>query len=243
LAIVVTLCCGYLGYFRGYNHGYVLGDAKRKSLKPFSEVYYVADIVLRSRDDSTRMPSVEPLIDLICSTVAPETWDLDGDGDYEQISTSPGSYQLVVTAPQWVHEEIADLLEKLRRFQVATPGSVLMSQVRAVAAGKSFAIVERWATSSKEARQGVEAQFRAGVETITRELTSPSFRGDSTAKNFPDWVTGRSAAIWETPQGQLYLVLQTILPKGEVLIIGCRDKDSPPMEWITLPIKTVNLGP
>lgn len=60
-------------------------------------------------------PDFETLIDLITSTIAPTTWDdVGGPGTVQQFQ---GNLSLVISQTQEVHEEIADLLEQLRRLQ------------------------------------------------------------------------------------------------------------------------------
>ncbi|HVX11416.1 MAG TPA: hypothetical protein VHC22_09565 [Pirellulales bacterium] len=57
----------------------------------------------------------ESLIELITSTIAPTTWDdVGGPGTVQQFQ---GNLSLVISQTQEVHEEIADLLEQLRRLQ------------------------------------------------------------------------------------------------------------------------------
>ncbi len=57
----------------------------------------------------------ESLMDLITNTIQPDTWDdLGGEG---RISPFETNMSLVVSQTQEVHEEIADLLEQLRRLQ------------------------------------------------------------------------------------------------------------------------------
>lgn len=58
----------------------------------------------------------DSLIDLIISTVATDTWAENGGGEAE-IRPFPTNLSLVVSQTQTVHEEIADLLEQLRRLQ------------------------------------------------------------------------------------------------------------------------------
>ena len=58
----------------------------------------------------------DSLIDLIVSTVASETWAENGGGEAE-IRPFPTNLSLVISQTQAVHEEIADLLEQLRRLQ------------------------------------------------------------------------------------------------------------------------------
>jgi general secretion pathway protein D len=62
------------------------------------------------------MADFDSLIDLIISTVATETWAENGGGEAE-IRPFPTNLSLVVSQTQAVHEEIADLLEQLRRLQ------------------------------------------------------------------------------------------------------------------------------
>jgi len=57
----------------------------------------------------------DTLIELITSTIAPDTWeDLGGPGAIEEF---PTNLSLVISQTQDVHDQIADLLEQLRRLQ------------------------------------------------------------------------------------------------------------------------------
>jgi general secretion pathway protein D len=58
----------------------------------------------------------DSLIDLIVSTVSTETWAENGGGEAE-IRPFATNLSLVISQTQAVHEEIADLLEQLRRLQ------------------------------------------------------------------------------------------------------------------------------
>src|SRR5690606_26313622 len=58
----------------------------------------------------------DSLIELIISTVASDTWAENGGGEAE-IRPFPGNLSLVISQTQAVHEEIADLLEQLRKLQ------------------------------------------------------------------------------------------------------------------------------
>jgi len=61
------------------------------------------------------MADFDTLIDLITSTISPPTWDaVGGPGSIEGF---PTNLSLVVSQTQDVHEEIADLLDQLRRLQ------------------------------------------------------------------------------------------------------------------------------
>src|SRR6185437_2413395 len=57
----------------------------------------------------------DSLIELITGTIAPTTWsEVGGAGAIKQFATN---LSLVISQTQEVHEEIADLLEQLRRLQ------------------------------------------------------------------------------------------------------------------------------
>lgn len=57
----------------------------------------------------------DSLIELITSTIAPESWDeVGGPG---AVSPYQGNLSLVISQTQEIHEQIADLLEQLRRLQ------------------------------------------------------------------------------------------------------------------------------
>src|SRR6185295_1772005 len=58
----------------------------------------------------------DSLIDLITATVANETWAEGGAGSAE-IRPFPTNLSLVISQTQEVHEQIADLLQQLRRLQ------------------------------------------------------------------------------------------------------------------------------
>ena len=61
------------------------------------------------------MADFDTLIELITSTIQPETWDeVGGPGAIESF---PTNLSLVISQTQQVHEQIADLLEQLRRLQ------------------------------------------------------------------------------------------------------------------------------
>ncbi len=60
-------------------------------------------------------PDFDSLIELITGTIAPTTWsEVGGAGAIKQFATN---LSLVISQTQEVHEEIADLLEQLRRLQ------------------------------------------------------------------------------------------------------------------------------
>ncbi len=61
------------------------------------------------------MADFDTLIELITSTIAPDTWDEVGGAG--AIESFPTNLSLVISQTQEVHEKIADLLDQLRRLQ------------------------------------------------------------------------------------------------------------------------------
>jgi general secretion pathway protein D len=60
-------------------------------------------------------PDFDTLVDLITTTIKPQTWDeVGGPGS---VSRFPNNLSLVISQTQEVHEEIVDLLDQLRRNQ------------------------------------------------------------------------------------------------------------------------------
>lgn len=81
-----------------------------------TQVYAVADLVVPlPQPDAKPRPDFEPLIKLITESVAPESWnDKGGTGS---LAPFESNLSLVISQTADVHEQIADLLEELRRLQ------------------------------------------------------------------------------------------------------------------------------
>ena len=112
LLFVVLLVAGFLGGIRaGFQRGYSAGQAQREKETPVPKVYPVASLVLSTPDAPTSDADFDTLIDLITSTIAPESWDcVGGPGS---INGFPSSLSLVVTQTPGVHERIVILLKDM----------------------------------------------------------------------------------------------------------------------------------
>ncbi len=103
----------------------------RTTARVFSRVYNVANLVVPFPDPHIVLspkgkwgavpppqevaPDFDTIIELITSTIAPHSWDkVGGPGAIEAF---PTNLSLVVSQTEDVHEQIADLLEQLRRLQ------------------------------------------------------------------------------------------------------------------------------
>lgn len=101
-----------------------LKKAARKETKVVT--YYVGDLIQAlprtSPTGGYHQANMFPLIDLITSTIAPDTWRKDRDGGVEEAS-GPSitpfflSLSLIVRQEPEVHQQIASLLGGLRRFK------------------------------------------------------------------------------------------------------------------------------
>src|SRR5690606_1933585 len=83
-----------------------------------TRIYQVHDLVVMPNDPTAAHPDFESLIELITSTIAPETWREAGgtQGEVRQFN-GPGVLALVVTHTHGAHEQIESLLTALRAAQ------------------------------------------------------------------------------------------------------------------------------
>jgi general secretion pathway protein D len=109
----------------------------------------------------------DSLIDLITSTVATESWAENGGGQAE-IRPFPTNLSLVISQTQAVHEQIADLLEQLRRLQDLQ----VTIEVRFIRLNDSF--FER-----------IGVDFQANIQSRTTNLQDLPAGGDP-ASNGPN---------------------------------------------------------
>jgi hypothetical protein len=105
-----------------------LATANEPEPKMHTRVYTVADLVVKHpervvvqagyHEPSAPEPAevsvdFHPLVELITTTVAPDTWE--GVGGPGSIEPFPTNLSLVVDQTEEVHAQIVDLLEQLRR--------------------------------------------------------------------------------------------------------------------------------
>ena len=84
---------------------------------PMKRIYFLEGTGLHPRDNDT-------IINLIYSTVSPDTWDVGGSEFAPLKSPDHDRPGIVVTTAYYKHEQIADLLATLRQSQVGRdPGN------------------------------------------------------------------------------------------------------------------------
>jgi len=143
----------------------------------------------------------ESLIDLIETTVAPDTWEcVGGPGTIAPLETN---LSLVVKQTQEVHKQIVDLLEQLRRFQDLQV--ILETEV---------------IRADEDVLRRNRCQFAADGQR--KALTSPNVRRlravagaseDASIRRLPivKLYNGQSALVDVTPQGRAYFRVQCVV--------------------------------
>lgn len=125
-----------------------------------------------------------PLIDLITTTIEPDSWvDVGGPGSIAEFETN---LSLVVSQRQDIHERIADLLEQLRRLQDLQ----VTIEVRFITVSDRFF-----------ERIGIDFDFNIDDNTHLNSFADqiPTPQGSQPLSPFDD--DGRSFAIGLTPTG------------------------------------------
>ncbi len=130
----------------------------------------------------------DSLIDLIISTVASDTW-VENGGPEAEIRPFPTNLSLVISQTQDVHEQIADLLEQLRRLQDLQ----VTIEVRFIRLNDSFFerigidfdmnINDRTSPDNNDlvpgsAFEGNRSSSVVGIQTPTSLTDFPRFTGD-----------------------------------------------------------------
>jgi general secretion pathway protein D len=142
-------------------------------------------------------PDFDSLVELVTSTIAPQSWqEVGGPG---AISGYENNLSLVVSQTQEVHEQIADLLEQLRRLQDLQ----VTIEVRFITLADSF--FERIGVDFD-----VSVDDNTGLNNQSSFLPSPGSNSDPTANSSLFDDSNKSVSIgWTTsgPTGDLDLKL------------------------------------
>lgn len=213
-------------------------------------VYEVADLVVpipgqvaasTSPDAADQQPAereadYDSLIELITSTVAPETWyEVGGPASIAPFETN---LALVISQTEQIHEEIADLLEQLRRFQnvqiVLQLELVDLPRETVEKLGIDVGSQEGSpAMSPREARllrALVEESGSAGIRRLTKialfngqraDLSVPDQGGRSTDET--DKIVLQPVMSDDRRHVRLTIVLNPDGPKGSTLAVSVAD--------------------
>lgn len=112
--LFLMLCLG--GYLSGYRAGFKTGAQDASAARLVVRTYPVGDLVISRAPLPMPRADFDSLIDLIVTTIAPETWMSNGVGEGE-IQPFPANLSLVISQTQATHVAIAKLLERLRKLQ------------------------------------------------------------------------------------------------------------------------------
>jgi hypothetical protein len=126
MMLFVMLCVS--GYLGGYRSGFDAGlQGGRDHARVYVKEYEVADLIVSRNPNGNGKADFTSLIDLLQTTVAPNSWMVNGaDQGAIQIAnnhtTLLGSRQasVLITQTQEVHDKIANLFDRLRKLQAKT---------------------------------------------------------------------------------------------------------------------------
>jgi hypothetical protein len=128
LLFLVLCVSGFLaGYRYGYDGGYTAGQAYRTSEDYFARTYDVTDLVAMypvgaylSGDNlvapSITKPDFVSLMNVLTSTLVPETWDgVGGPATVAPFFGPDEQFALIIRQNEFGHDEVARLLASLRK--------------------------------------------------------------------------------------------------------------------------------
>lgn len=221
--LFLMLCLG------GYLTGYRLGEDEKQTQAQqvahntviYSQVYDVGDLLSFDPHARAQASDFDDLIFLILTTVASETW-VENGGPSAEIRPFPTNKSIVVSNTRAVHDEIADLLEQLRRSAYELDPDELMTAVREASARKqqSPQMVKLYTLTSDDVHRIVSGHFDSGLELLTKRLGRPAAVYSSDRDDFPTWIAAQRVAVWPQGNGRLYWALQDALPQGEAVVAG-----------------------
>jgi hypothetical protein len=223
LALLIVLCT--LGYQRGYDAGYASAEPPPSAAALYQVVYPVGDLVtpvMAPPEEGSTPAAVDfdRLIDLIVSTIEHESWMENGTGEGE-IQPFPSNLCLIISQRKRVHQQVADLLEQLRRLNEDIQAKEVVPYLQSCAAyGKDASQAFRKLPAGAKGTAAADRLFDRSVENLTALWGDPAFNGEPTAKDFPTWSKAQRIAAWPRGEGQAYLAVEDDPAAGSVLYAG-----------------------
>lgn len=228
LAAALLVVLAIFGYREGYRRGY-----EPKQLAPITtnslvvKTYPVADLVTPVGGNvPSKLPlDFDPLIDLIVSTIEHESWMENGTGEGE-IRPFPSNASLVISQTQRVHEQIADLLQQLRRLGTSVEAKQAISLFQSWAMhGKPTSLCPNFVLGGDEGRQKIEQCFAKTQQNIVDVWGQPSFHGRRQEDDFPAWSQAEELAVWPRGAGVAYIAVERDGESRSQLILGWRPQE------------------
>lgn len=130
----------------------------------YARVYRVDDLLMSSPsrfNDTSAGVDPENLIDLLISTIEPNSWAENGTGDGEIQYLAPG--MLVVSQTQKIHQEIAALLERMRVTKREILQSNTSAQSSPVAATQGFVLDVEFGENAAQEQQHLSEAIKRSV--------------------------------------------------------------------------------
>ncbi|QDU54115.1 hypothetical protein [Aeoliella mucimassa] len=215
------------GFFAGYHYGVTEKQQAIRSTTLANVVYDVGDIVSQDPDAVVGIEAFDGLTALIHSTISSEIWAVNG-GPMSNVHPFPSNKSLVVVCDLNTHDQIAELLEQLRRGIYKLDEAELMASARESLARKQASprIVKLFTNSNKNLHRLVSVHYDSGLEILTKQYGRPDGVYTLESDRFPTWIAAQQVAFWKQGEGYLYLALQDALPEGEAVVVGWHQNDT-----------------
>jgi len=221
MLLFAMLCVA--GYFGGYRAGFVRGDEDRTASTMRVKTYAVGDLLTSADKPETADAVVEgfdQLIDLIVSTVDHDSWMENGTGEGE-IHPFLSNKSLVVSHTGRVHDQIALLLEQLRKLSTSVDVKETIPLLQSLAATeRQQSVTIRKFTDATSLGGTAELLFDSAVENIADRWGDPDFRGSATDRGFPSWSVAQRLAVWPKGAGVIFIAVQDDAQEGRVIQAG-----------------------
>jgi hypothetical protein len=224
LLLVMLWTAGYLG---GYRFGFTSGKQARSDLQLRVVCYPVADLMRDWVDTpEDKQQFLDEFVDLVTSTVEHDSWMQNGTGRGE-IQPFPANDSLVVSQTGRVHEQIAALLEQLRKANAAIDVNNAIALFQSFAATKNEQplVLRSAPRPGVRAVAAMDALFDAAVQSLADHFGEPEFAGPCSEKGFPEWSLAQRLATWRRGDGEAYLALQDDPTSGRVILAGWKAND------------------
>jgi hypothetical protein len=225
IATLLFLMLCVAGYFGGYRRGFDSGKEERRAITVTIRTYPVADLIspqdpAAAPNDANKVKAFDQLIDLIVSTVDRDTWMENGTGQGE-IQPFPSNNSLVISQTNRVHEQVALLLEELRKLRTNVDVKETIPLLQSLAATeRQQSVTLRKFADSKQSGGSAELLFDSAVANIADRWGAPDFRGAATDRDFPSWSVAQQVATWPRGEGVAYIAVQDDAQEGRVIQAG-----------------------
>lgn len=243
LLMLVTLTAGY---FSGYHMGTSQLELDQQAAQAAKlaalfklQAYQVGHLFapIDQLDKEITTEDFDGLIEIITSTVEPDTWMVNGIGEGE-IQPIPSNKTLVIFCSGSTHEQVAKLLQQLRDFCYNLPEDYLKTILKVDALKKPKSqIIKLFTVTSPVIHQRMQNHFQSALNHLSKEFGKPNQNVTAGEPNFPTWIGAQQVVVWNRPNGcKFYFALTDCRPTGEAIIVGWRDATTEMLKPITIAV-------